>query len=383
MFNAPLLKTINDVNTPYYYYDTKVLVDTLNALNKASVSKNYHVHYAMKANSNIPILNLIKEHNIGIDCVSGNELILALKEGFEASKIAFAGVGKTDDEINLAIEHDILSINCESIQEIQVINELAQLQNKVANISIRINPDLDAGTHPNITTGTQLNKFGISVETLDLAIDICKDLRHVNLNGIHFHIGSQIRSEMPYVQLCKKVNTIVKSLLSKGVNLDVVNLGGGLGINYNDPDSEMIPNFENFFSIFSDNLSLPKNISVHFELGRSIVGQCGSLITKTLFTKGNDLKQFVIVDAGMTELMRPALYNSFHKIQNLSSTKPAKMYEVVGPICETTDTFDKQVLLPETVRGDFLVIRSVGAYGEVMASNYNLRVKPLAYYSLN
>lgn len=383
MFNAPLLQTINDANTPYYYYDTNVLVNTLKALNKASVSKNYHVHYAMKANSNTPILNLIKKHNIGIDCVSGNELILALNEGFEASKIAFAGVGKTDEEINLAIKHDILSINCESIQEIQVINELAQLQNKTVNISIRINPDLDAGTHPNITTGTQLNKFGISVETLDSAIDICNNLPHVNLNGIHFHIGSQIRSKTPYMLLCKKVNSIVKSVLLKGVALELVNLGGGLGINYTDPDSEMIPDFENFFSIFSANLELPKNISVHFELGRSIVGQCGSLITKTLFTKGNDSKQFVIVDAGMTELMRPALYNSVHKIQNLSSTKPHKMYEVVGPICETTDTFDKQVSLPETTRGDLLIIRSVGAYGEVMASNYNLRVKPLAYYSLN
>lgn len=383
MLNIQSLQGLNNRNTPYYFYDTTILTNTLIALNEASLPKNYHVHYAMKANSNIPILHTIKNHNIGIDCVSGNELQLAIEQGFDTSKIAFAGVGKTDDEINLAIEHNILSINCESIQEIQVINDLAQRKNKIVNISLRINPNLEADTHPNITTGTLLNKFGISIESLDNAVDLCANLNNINLNGIHFHIGSQIRTGNPYINLCNKVNSLVQSLTARGVALDIVNLGGGLGINYTDPDSELIPDFEGFFSIFHKHLNLPNTINVHFELGRSIVGQCGNLVTKTLFTKGNHIKEFVIVDAGMTDLMRPALYNGYHKIQNISSVKPNKTYEVVGPICETTDTFNTQVSLPETSRGDLLVIRSVGAYGEVMASNYNLRVKPNAYYSLN
>lgn len=383
MFNREQVDAFKDVSTPFYYYNLDILTQTLAAVNNASISKKYNVHYAMKANSNIPILNLIKAHNIGIDCVSGNELKLALENGFDSSKIAFAGVGKTDNEINLAIEHDILSINCESIQEIHVINELAKRKNKIANISLRLNPSLDAKTHPKITTGTQLNKFGINLETLDDAVRACEEAAQINLNGIHFHIGSQIRSETPYIQLCEKVNTIVSSLISKGIALEMINLGGGLGINYDDPDSEIIPDFEAFFTIFNDNLNVPDHMTVHFELGRSIVGQCGQLFSKVLFTKRNHLKQFVIIDAGMTELMRPALYNSHHKIQNLTSKDVLDFYEVVGPICESSDTFGEQVFLPRTARGDLLVIRSVGAYGEVMASNYNLRVKPTAYYSYN
>lgn len=372
---------MNNNQTPYFLYDLNLLEQTVNAAKLAADKRNYEIHYALKANANLPVLDVIKKAGLGIDCVSENELRLALDRKFDPRSIMIAGVGKSDKELELAIENEICSINCESIEELLIIDELACVLSKPkVNISLRINPDVDARTHPNITTGKKYNKFGIEEALIDKAIDICNRSSYLNLIGIHLHIGSQIIDMNAYAELCQKANELVERFLNSGVELSILNLGGGLGINYDEPDDELIPDFEKYFSVIEENLNIPSSIKVHFELGRSLVGQCGKLITKVMFVKDTSSSNIVVVDAGMTELIRPALYGSYHKIENLSSCLPSEDYQVVGPICETSDTFGNQVSLPKTKRGDILTIRSVGAYGEVMSSKYNLREpKPSVY----
>lgn len=378
------LRDLKNIETPFYYYDLGVLEATLKEAQEQAKPFYYHIHYALKANTNDEILALIKSQGLGADCVSGNEVLKALDMGFKPSEIAFAGVGKTDKEINIGLDHDIFSFNCESIQEIEVINHLASKKSKIANIALRINPNVNADTHKYITTGLEENKFGINIWELDFIVERLKELPNVNLMGIHFHIGSQINNLMPFKNLCTRVNELNNWFKARNIELPHINVGGGLGIDYVDPENNKVPNFKAFFDVFNQFLELDKTQQVHFELGRSLVANCGSLISKVLYVKKGVKTNFAIIDAGMTELIRPALYQAVHKIENLSNQDVYKeFYDVVGPICESSDCFGKKIELPITRRGDYIKIHSTGAYGEVMASRYNLRELPKAIYSNN
>ena len=369
--------------TPFYYYDTALLQATLDAITSTVAAyPHFHVHYALKANANPKLLRLIQQAGLGVDCVSGGEVQVGIDNGFDAAKIVYAGVGKSDDEILLALQHGIFCFNVESIPELEVINELAQQVGKVANVCLRINPDVEAHTHAHIVTGKAENKFGIALPDMMHVIELAKSLSHVQFLGLHFHIGSQITDMQDYIDLCERVNDIQDHLYEEGVYPSVINVGGGLGIDYHDPDKHPIPDFKTYFKIFAEYLRLREGQSVHFELGRSVVAQCGSLIARVLYIKQAATKQFAIIDAGMTELIRPALYQAHHTVQNLSSQSVEyQVYDVVGPICESSDVFDKDVLLPPTKRKDIIAIRSAGAYGETMASTYNCRPLPASYTS--
>jgi len=378
-----LIEQLGNKPTPFYYYDTELLQATLDAvLKEASDKENYHIHYAVKANANPQILNIIKNAGIGVDCVSGGEIEASLKAGFPSDKIVYAGVGKSDWEIQLGLRNDIFCFNVESIPELEVINEIAGQENKVANVCFRINPNVGAHTHANITTGLAENKFGIAMEDMLKVIRLSQSMTNIHYMGLHFHIGSQITEMDDFQALCVRINELQDQLEAEGITSEIINVGGGLGIDYSDPDKNPIPDFKSYFGTYKEHLKLHPGQSLHFELGRSITGQCGSLITKVLYVKKTTAKQFAIVDAGMTELIRPALYQAHHKIENLTSkSESEETYDVVGPICESSDVFDKDINLPQTLRGDLLAIRSAGAYGEIMASCYNCRPLPKTYFS--
>jgi len=378
--NYPIQK-FNEIQTPFYYYDLDLLRVTLNELTIQAKKADFHVHYALKANVNTSVLKVIKEAGLGADCVSGGEVQAAIDAGIPVSQVVFAGVGKADWEINLGLENDIFCFNVESIPELEVINELAAAKGKVANVALRINPNVSAHTHHYITTGMSENKFGINMSELDQVIDLFPVLPNVKLIGIHFHIGSQITDMTSFQGLCVRVNEIQDHFLSRHVVLEHINVGGGLGINYEHPNHFPIPDFDAYFKIFRDHLQLQPNQSLHFELGRAVVAQCGSLISKVLYIKKGASKQFAILDAGFTDLIRPALYQAYHRIENLSSELPDEEYDVVGPICESSDTFAKGYSMNQTKRGDLIALRSAGAYGEIMASQYNLRKLPKGYSS--
>jgi len=382
MFSNIDIATFANAETPFYYYDLSLLQETLTKCADAANVYNFHVHYAMKANFNQRILEKIQAVGFGADCVSGGEVSKALEIGFDKGKVVFAGVGKSDKEINLALDNDIFCFNVESVQELEVINELAAKKGKVARVAIRINPNVDAYTHHNITTGLDENKFGVNSWDLPACAEMLKQSANLQFIGIHFHIGSQITNLDVYKNLCVRVNEFAVWFEEKGFTVKVLNVGGGLGIDYYNPDQQ-IPDFEAYFKIFNDFLDKRPNQEVHFELGRALVGQSSSLISKVLYVKNGKKKNFIILDAGMTELMRPALYQAYHKIQNVSKLAESNevKYDVVGPICESTDCFGKEVELPETFRGDLIALRSTGAYGEVMASHYNLRDEIRSVYS--
>jgi len=382
MFSNKDIAQFANLETPFYYYNLSLLQDTLGACASAAKVYGFHVHYAMKANFNEVLLQKIKETGFGADCVSGNEVKKAVEVGFPNAQIVFAGVGKSDREINEALDQDIFCFNVESIQELEVINELAAKKNKTAKVAIRINPNVDAHTHHNITTGLDENKFGINSWDLPACADMLKQCLQLEFVGIHFHIGSQITNLDVYKNLCVRVNEFAKWFEERGFIVRILNVGGGLGINYHQPEAQ-IPDFEAYFKIFNDFLEVRSNQEVHFELGRALVGQSSSLISKVLYVKNGKKKNFIILDAGMTELMRPALYQAYHQIENLSKREEgiATKYDVVGPICESTDCFGKEVEMQETSRGDLIAIRSTGAYGEVMASHYNLRENVRVAYS--
>ncbi len=367
---------VKAMQTPYYQYNIDLLRQTLSIARQESQLNGFYVHYALKANSNPTILRIIAEYGFGADCVSGNEVRTALENGFEANKVVFAGVGKTDDEIEYAVDNDILCLHCESIQELEVIDRIAAAKNKPVAVALRINPNVDALTHKHITTGTSINKFGLTVSEAKLAIQIIPRLQHVKLIGLHFHIGSQITKMSVFRNLARKAKEIERELNANG-EYPYLNLGGGLGIDYENPNENPIPDFKNYFSTINSSLEKKGFQRVHFELGRSLVGQCGKLVTKVLFTKQTGEKNFVIVDAGMNTLIRPALYGAHHRIENVTSKENLhEIYSIVGPICETTDCFDENIYLPVTNRGDLIEILSCGAYGEVMSSRYNLRDLP-------
>jgi len=375
------INKFSEIQTPFYYYDLDVLRTTLEEITQQAKKSDYHVHYAMKANVSPKVLEIIKNAGLGADCVSGGEVQAALDAGIPASNIVFAGVGKADWEINLGLENDIFCFNAESVPELEVINELAAAKAKTANVALRINPNVDAHTHHYITTGTNENKFGINMEDIDQVVDLIKTLDNVNLIGIHFHIGSQITDMTAFHSLCIRINELQEQFVAKGVMLKHINVGGGLGINYEHPNHFPIPEFESFFKVYRDHLNLLPGQTLHFELGRAVVAQCGSLISRVLYVKQGATKKFAILDAGFTELIRPALYQAFHLIENISSELPTEAYDVVGPICESSDTFAKDFVLNQTKRGDLIALRSAGAYGEIMASQYNLRKLPKAYTS--
>jgi diaminopimelate decarboxylase len=374
MFSEEIIKKLQKIDTPFYYYDIALLEKTAKMIISAASEANFIVHYALKANSNDKILDLIKNAGAGADCVSGNEVQKAIDCGFSPGKIAFAGVGKSDKEIRTALHHDIFCFNVESIPELEVIDQIAGAENRVARIALRINPNVNAKTHHYITTGIEENKFGINRWEFDAVMEKLRQLNNLELTGLHFHIGSQIKDLDVFQALCNRINRIQQWFIDHHFVAEHINAGGGLGVDYEHPDENLIPDFQSFFNIFKKFLHLQPGQELHFEIGRAIVAQCGSLITKVLFVKKGINIQFVIADAGMTELIRPALYQSVHKIQNLTSgSLQTERYDVVGPICESSDCFAKSIILPKTKRDDLLAIRTAGAYGEVMASQYNLR----------
>lgn len=374
------VEKFNNIRTPFYYYDTELLQQTLDTINEeAGKHAGYKVHYAVKANVNPKVLQLIRHAGLGADCVSGGEIKAALDAGFPANEIVYAGVGKGDWEINLGLDADIFCFNVESVAELEIINELAAAKCKTAHVAFRVNPDVGAHTHANITTGLAENKFGIALDDLIPTIERAHKMANIEFIGLHFHIGSQILDMNDFKKLCKKINEIQAELDAKGISVANINVGGGLGIDYDNPETAPIPDFKKYFDTYATNLVLREGQTLHFELGRAVVGQCGSLITRTLYVKQGTHKQFVIVDAGMTDLIRPALYQAHHKIENLSSREPLRTYDVVGPICESSDVFDKAIELPCCHRGDLIAIRSAGAYGEIMASQYNCRQLPKGY----
>ena len=376
------ISKFRELETPFYYYDTQLLRDTLTCVNnEAKKYEKYIVHYAVKANANPKLLSIIRENGLGADCVSGGEIRAAIQAGFPSSKIVYAGVGKADWEINLGLEHNIFCFNVESVPELEVINELAGTKEKVASVALRINPNVGAHTHANITTGLKENKFGINLEDLDTVLDKVEALPNVKLMGLHFHIGSQILDMGDLIGLCNRVNEIQEHMYNRRIIVEHINVGGGLGIDYQHPNRQAIPDFTEYFATFHKHLKLRPQQSLHFELGRSIVAQCGSLIAKTLYVKQGANKQFAILDAGMTDLIRPALYQAYHKIENITSEEPIEKYDVVGPICESSDVFGKAVDLNKVKRGDLIALRSAGAYGEIMASGYNCRPLPKGYIS--
>ena len=378
------IQRFNRLDTPFYYYDLGILRDTLHAIqSQTSKHPNYHVHFAIKANANPEILRHISAAGLGADCVSGGEIEMASKTGFAGDKIVYAGVGKSDKEIRTALQLGIHSFNVESTAELEVINELAKEMGVKAKVSFRINPNVDAHTHAKITTGLNENKFGIAMEDMLPAIRRTEQLSHVDYTGLHFHIGSQILDLTVYAALCNRINDLQAELERNGIQTTDINVGGGLGIDYDNPDKHPIPNFEEYFHIFEEHLNLRPHQHLHFELGRSIVAQCGALIARTLYIKEGHTKKFLIVDAGFTELIRPAMYGSHHFTENISATDTTTTtrYDVVGPICESSDVFSTDELLPITKRGDFIAFRSAGAYGEVMASTYNCRTLPKSYFS--
>ena len=366
----------NQEKTPFYYYDKTLLNNTLSTLTRLAEERNFQVHYAIKANANPEVLRLIAASGVGADCVSGGEIKAALEAGFPARKIVFAGVGKADWEIEYALDNKIFCFNVESAEELAVIEELARKKETVASIALRLNPNIDAHTHEYITTGLSENKFGIPIEMLDGVLAQLQGYTHVQLTGFHFHIGSQILNMEAFRVLCERINRLQDDLVKRNIQVKHINVGGGLGVDYDNPDKNPIPDFETYFNVFRDTLDLRSGQQLHFELGRAIVCQCGSLITRVLYVKKSLKKQFVIVDAGMTDLIRPALYQAHHHIENITSDMAMQPYDVVGPICESSDCFGKNVMLNATERGDLIAIRSAGAYGEIMASQYNCRPLP-------
>ena len=379
MTDKKIVEKFRDLPTPFYFYDLDVLNETIETLKNEVQGRGYKIHYAVKANANPRILKIISSYGFGADCVSWNEIDASIKAGFKPSEIVFAGVGKSDYEISNALEAGIFCFNCESIPEIEVINKISADQNKVAVISLRINPLIDAHTHKYITTGIEESKFGIHTWELEEVLKIVSEMKNISLTGMHFHVGSQITRMSVFQSLCAHINELQEWFASHNVNLEVINVGGGLGIDYEKP--EKVPAFAEYLSLIDEFIELRPGQVLHLEPGRSVVGQCGSLISKVLYIKNGSNTVFAIIDAGMTDLIRPALYQAHHKIENLTSKGSIHKYDIVGPICESSDTFAKFYELPETKRGDIIAIRSAGAYGEAMASRYNLRDLPRVVFS--
>lgn len=382
MLSAHIKDKLGAYPTPFYLYDMELLRTTLEMAREESARYGYKIHYALKANFERRIFETVREFGMGVDCVSGNEVRYSVESGFPASSIVYAGVGKCDEEIRYGIEQGIFAFNCESRHELEVINSIAAEMGKVADVALRINPDVDPKTHKNISTGHGDSKFGISYKEIDEVAAMLPELKNVNITGLHFHIGSQITTWEPFVNLCKRVNMLYEWFTERGFILTHINVGGGLGVNYTDPESQPVPDFKTYFGIFAENLDIDPAVEIHFELGRSLVGQCGELISKVLYNKttigGNNV---AIVDASMTDLIRPALYDARHAIVNLTGSGKEEVYTIGGTVCESSDIFARDITLPELRRGDLITFKTAGAYGSAMASRYNMHDLPGSVYS--
>ena len=379
MLDFNTIEKLDRIATPFYYYDMDLFRKTVDHVAELASQYDIKVHYAIKANVERRLLEYISSKGFGADCVSGNEVLHAHSCGFPADKIVYAGVGKSDKEIYSALKLGIEAFNCESLQEIYVINEMAHRYGLKANVSVRINPDIDAHTHKYVTTGLYENKFGISQHEFEKLIDILTKSTHINFIGLHFHIGSQItRVEEVFGLECRRVNEIVAYFERNGLKIRNINLGGGLGVDYDDPDGSPVADFGTWFSTIAANIVRRPDQQVHVEPGRSLVAQCATLISRVVFVKSGETKNFLIMDAGMNDLIRPALYGAYHKIENLSAEMRTffpthQAYDIGGPVCESSDVWGAGRLLPLSVRGDLMAIRSTGAYGQVMASHYNMK----------
>lgn len=370
------------MRTPFYRYDMRLLADTIQEIRRHTDGTPIKVHYAIKANSEPEILRAVRAAGFGVDCVSGGEVAAAIEAGFDPAGIFYAGVGKTDAEIEMALRSGIGCFNVESVEELDIISGIASRIGLRAPIALRVNPDIDAHTHKCITTGLEENKFGIDMRLLDKAVAKARASEALNLRGLHFHIGSQITVNEPYMLLCDRINALTEHLAAEGFVPEFINVGGGIGIDYESPDRHPIADFKGFFDAVKSRLRLAPGQELHCEPGRAVVGQCGSLVARVLYVKEGIGRRFAILDAGMTDLMRPALYGAHHKIELVGPADGRRMmrYDVVGPVCESTDVFGKDELLPELRRGDFVALRSAGAYGISMASTYNMRALPGAMF---
>jgi diaminopimelate decarboxylase len=381
MITQSAISAFQSIETPFYYYDMELLNKTLDLYTSQINKYGYHAHYALKANANPRILEVIQKAGFGADCVSGNEVALAVKSGFAPEKIVYAGVGKSDKEIKTALKSGIFSFNCESVPEIKIINDLAAGMGKVAHVALRINPDIDAHTHKYISTGLKENKFGISPWMFESVVNTLNECKNVKLIGLHFHVGSQILDLSVFKTVCTRVAEIQQWFTDRGIFIENLNLGGGLGVDYENPNANPIASFKEYFEIINKNLVVAPGQNVHFEPGRAIVAQCGHLISRVLYVKIGQKKKFAILDCGMNDLIRPALYQAHHAIENLTSEKRKMRYDVVGPVCESSDKFATNIMLPQTQRGDLIAIHTAGAYGQVMGMRYNQRDLAKAYYS--
>lgn len=383
MLKLKNIKDLKSVPTPFWYYDMDLFRRTIDEAVRLSAETGVLIHYSIKANAEPRLVDYIAEAGLGADCVSGNEVLYALDHGFAPEKIVFAGVGKTDKELTDALKAGIGSFNSESIEELQTLERLGAELGLRANVSVRINPDVDAHTHRFITTGLEMDKFGIPKKDMDTVIALIKRSKYLNFKGLHFHIGSQITDvENVFTNECISANGIVSYFESQGLRVDNIDLGGGLGVDYYNPDSHAIPEFGLWFQTLTENLRHRPDQQIHVEPGRALVAQCASLVSRVIFVKEGERKSFVILDAGMNDLLRPALYGAYHKIENLTwSSDELRLYDVVGPVCETTDLFAEDRTLPLTRRGDLVALRSAGAYGSVMSSTYNMRAPARAVFS--
>jgi len=369
------IERFQGLQTPFYYYDTALLQQTLDTIREQLRDRpEWVVHYAVKANHNPVLLQQIARSGFGADCVSGGEVQAALDAGFAPGKIVYAGVGKADWEILLGLEAGIGRFNVESLAELEVIAQLAARKGVVAQVSLRVNPDIGAHTLAGITTGLAENKFGIYHGMVEDVAAKAMAMESIHFCGLHFHIGSQILEMQDFVALCNRINNLVERLTRRGIPVEDINVGGGLGIEYGHPNHLPMADFAAYFNTYKRHLQ--GDYPVHFELGRSIIAPCGTLITRVLYVKEGLARRFAIVDAGMNDLVRPAMYHAYHRIENLSYDGDEQAYDVVGPCCESSDVFGKDIVLDQCHRGDFIAIRSAGAYGESMASQYNCR--PLA-----
>jgi diaminopimelate decarboxylase len=369
---VPVSRIAKELGTPCYVYSHATLVRHFRAYDSAFKHIPHIVAFAMKANSNLAILRLMAKEGSGADIVSGGELFRALKAGVPASKIVFAGVGKAPDEIRDALTADILMFNVESPAELHAINEVAAAVGKKARVALRINPDIDPKTHPYISTGLKKSKFGIAADRAMEEFALASSLGHIEVVGVHAHIGSQLTEVAPFIEALKKVVTLIETLQSRGISIRYLNIGGGLGITYSDEKPPLPQDLSDAILPLVQNLKL----TLVMEPGRVIVGNAGILVTKALYRKEGEAKTFVIVDAAMNDLIRPSLYGAYHEIRPLdeeAGRRAKQQVDIVGPVCESGDFLAKDRLLATVKPGELLAVMSAGAYGFVMASNYNSR----------
>ncbi len=368
--DVPVRKIASEVGTPLYLYSLATLKRHFNVFDESSKALNSIVCYSVKANSNISLLHFLFKMGWGADIVSGGELFRAIKAGVDTRKVVYSGVGKTESEIEFALEADILMFNAESLSEVFLIDRTAGRLNKKARISFRVNPDVDPKTHPYISTGLKKNKFGINIKQAVQAYETAAKLPNIDIVGLDCHIGSQLTEISPFNDALKIIKELLFKIIAKGMDIKYLDLGGGLGITY---ENEMPPHPSTYINSVKKILEGYKG-QVIFEPGRLIVGNSGILVAKVVYNKNTGSKNFIITDGGMNDLIRPALYEAYHEIVPvLKREGPRLKVDIVGPICESADFFGKDRVLNPVEEGDFIAVFSAGAYGFSMSSNYNSR----------